>query len=380
MTSRVEPPEFPYPVLAEPSAMYILAKIQQFAAAWQEVLRVAQVPELAEEFGGMDEERKLELQRRIDKVRPEYQNHVITMGQDVRPYLFWERYRETYEPHPALTRALVDMKADTRIPAGVLQRLRHPNPLFLLPGAPPVTFADGHDGRVLAVVVIGAVSKRRQKPGDRTRLGDDAPRNASMLLDTHDEDINAYHVMTISEVHDATGQQVVDWDWCHLTMPVREAFTLGELTSATVDGGFNWTATREPDEERLHAYLLEVSRITVSHLLYACSRTVELDDKPRASRPPVKRKRGEPKPPASARVRRMGWKIGAAIEDSVRRAQTRTPGAGTGKSRAPHMRGAHLHTYLVGPGRQEVDIKWLDPIPVNMAKDDGVTITRHRMK
>jgi hypothetical protein len=380
MTSEVAPPKLPYPVIAEPSAMFILGKIQQFTSAWRNILNVAQVQELAEEYGGMDLEQKRELDRKIQRINPQYRNHVITMGQDVRPYQIWERYRETYEPHPALTRALVDMKADTRIPAGVLQRLHHPNPLFLLPGAPPITFADGHSGRVVALFVIGAVSKRRQKPGDRTVLGDDAPDGASLLLDTHDEDINAYHVMTISEVHDPTGKLVVDWDWCHLTMPVKEEFTLDELARVTVDGEFRWTATREPSDDALHAYLLAVSRIAVSHLLYACSRTVELDGKPRASRPPVKPKKGEPKPPASARMRRMGWKLGAAIEDSVRRMHPRTPGTGTGKSRAPHMRGAHLHTYLVGPGRQEVDIKWLDPIPVNMAKDDGVTVTRHRMR
>lgn len=380
MTTKIGPPAFPYPVLTEPSPLYILDKIQQFTTAWQEVLHAAQVPELAEEFGTLPLERKLDLQRRIDRVQPKYQNHVITMGMDSRPYRFWERYRETYEPHPALTRALVDMKTDTKIPAGVLRRLRHPNPLFLLPGAPPVTFADGNSGRILGVFVIGAVSKRRQTPQDVKLLGDDAPGNASVLMDTNEEGINAYHVMAVSEVHDATGSQVVDWDWCHLTVPVREAFTLGELARVTVDDGFSWTATSEPSEDALHAYLLTVARVAVAHLLYACSRTVELDDKPRASRPPVKRKKGEPKPPASARMRRMGWKLGADIADSVRRMQTRTPGTGTGKGRAPHMRGAHLHTYLVGPGRQEVDIKWLDPIPINMNKDDGVTVTRHRMR
>jgi hypothetical protein len=44
------------------------------------------------------------------------------------------------------------------------------------------------------------------------------------------------------------------------------------------------------------------------------------------------------------------------------------------------MRSAHLHIYRVGEGRREIDVKWLDPIPVNAAKDDGVTITSHPMR
>jgi hypothetical protein len=373
-------PEFPYPVQPEPSVFSVLDKIHGCMVAWRDVLRRAQISELAEEFSGLDLEQKLDLDRRMLRIRPEFRTQVQSMGQDVRPYRIWERFRETYDPHPALTRALVDMKSDARISGNVFRRLPHLNPLFLLRGAPPITLPDGYRGRVVAFFITGAVSKRRQLPEDDVRLGEDAPGNASILLDTHDANVNAYHVTAVSEVHNEDGTLVNDLDWCHLTIPVKGVFTLDELARVTADDGFNWEIARDAGEDQRYAYLLGVARIVVSHLLYACSRTVEVDDKPRASRPPVKRKKGEPKPPAAARVRRMGWRLGSVIADSVRRASASARGAGTGASRAPHMRAPHLHTYLVGPGRQEIDIKWLDPIPVNMDKDDGTTITRHPMR
>lgn len=374
------PPTFPYTVISQPPVFGIMEKIQGCTAAWMDVLRRVDLLEMAEEFSGLDTEQKLRLDRQLLRVRPEYRLQVQTMAQDIRPLRVWERYRETYEPHPALTDALVDMRSDTRIPGDVFRRLRHPNPVFLLSGAPPVTFPDGHSGRVVALVVTGAVSKRRQRPGDAVALADDAPGNASVLLDTHDPDANSFHVLAVSEVHNENGTLVDDLDWCHLTVPVKTAFTLDELARVTAEDGFNWEVAREASEDQRYTYLLGIARIAVSHLLYACSRTAEVDDKPRASRPPVKRRKGEPKPPPAARVRRMGWRMGSVIEDSVRRAGSRVPVQGTGRSRAPHVRAAHLHTYLVGPGRQEIDIKWLDPIPVNMGKDDGVTITRHAVR
>lgn len=375
------PPSFPYPVIAEPSAFRIMETIQQCMAAWTDLLKRVDLYDLADEFDGLDDARKLALDRQMLNVKPEYRSQFHAMGQDLRPYRVWERFRETYEPHPALTRALVDMKSGTKIPGEIFQRLKHPNPAFLLTAAPAVQMPVGQPGRVLAVFVSGAVSKRRQRETDNVKLSDIAPGNDSILLDTHDPHVNSFHLTVVSEVHNADGTQVDDLDYCHLTIPITGQFTLDELARVTADGGFNWEIAREAGEDLRYQYLLGVSRIAISHLLYACSRTTEVDDKPRASRPPAKRKPGQPKPPVAARVRRMGWRIGATIQDTVRRIAAQEPvSTGMGRKKAPHMRGAHLHTYLVGPGRQEIEMKWLDPIPVNMNCDDGATITKHPMK
>lgn len=379
---RTAPPTFPLPVIAEPSAAYIMDLLQRMDGAWQDILKTANIPELGTEWSAQSDAEKEDLLRRVDMIRDEYRSQIVSMAQDTRPFRIWEKFRETYEPHPAMSRALVKMKSDTTVPGEVFQRLRHPNPTFLLPGAPPVTHADGAPGRIIAIFICGAVARRLQREQDRARLGEEAPGNASVLHDTHDPDANAYHAMVISEVHNPEGTQVIDLDFCHLTVPIRDAFTLDDLVFAIASDGFNWEKTLEgklTNDSRFQ-YLLDVSRATVSHLLYACSRRVEIDDKPRASRPPAKRKKGEPKPPASARIRRMGWRVGAAITDTVRRIATGAPGPGTGAKLAPHMRSAHLHLYRVGPGRREIDLLWLDPIPVNAALDDGKTITNHPMR
>jgi hypothetical protein len=127
---------------------------------------------------------------------------------------------------------------------------------------------------------------------------------------------------------------------------------------------------------------MDAARAAVAHLLYACSRTAEIEDKPRASRPPAARKPGDAKPPKAAKMRRAGWRMGAAIEDTLRRQDTedRAAATGTGRTVAPHIRSAHLHLYRVGPGRQEIEMKWLDPIAVNAGRDDGATVTRHPVR
>lgn len=377
----MQPPEFPQPVLTEPSALKIMDTIQGFMEAWTDVLRRVNLEVLATEFVDLSFEEKLDLDHKMLAIKPEYRLQLQTMAQDVRPYRVWERCRETYEPHPSMSQELVKMKSDTLVPGEVFQRLRHPNPLFLLPGAPPVTLPEGSPGRIVAILITGAVARRHQAERDNAWVDEDAPGNASVLLDTHDPNANAYHATVLSEVHNEAGTQVVDLDWCHLTIPIRNKFTLDNLARGIAADGFNWTIPREAGEDGRYQYLLTVARATVSHLLYACSRTVEIDDKPRASRPPVKRKKGAPKAPSSARIRRMGWRIGAAIADSIRRAPTvGAPGPGTGKKIKAHMRGAHLHLFRVGPGRQEIDVQWLDPIPVNMKLDDGKTITSHPMR
>lgn len=377
------PPRFPMPVVAEPPATATVHLIQRFMASWTETLTNTGLIKLADEFTGLSEEEARALNQAVGRIKPDYRPMLTNMGQDVRPYRLWTQHRETYEPHPAMSRALVKMKSDTEIPGEVFQRLRHPNPLFLLPGAPPIQHADGHPGRIIAIFVTGAVSKRYRAHG--ASLADDAPSNASALTDTHDPNCNAYHATVVSEVHSLDGSQIIDLDWCHLTVPIRENFSLDELVFQTASDGFQWSADMRASAEELTGnsmfqYLEHAARAVVSHLLYACSRTTEMDDKPRASHPPAKPEKGKPTPQPSAQIRRMGWRTGAAIADSIRRAATGQPGPGTGKKRTPHMRGAHLHLYRVGPGRREIDLKWLDPIPVNAALDDGATITRHPMR
>jgi hypothetical protein len=198
-------------------------------------------------------------------------------------------------------------------------------------------------------------------------------------------------VTLTSEVLDRSERNVLDLDMCRLVLPMTEDFTLEGLVEAVADSGFSWQqsgaeapSARSAREKTERPYLTTMARTAISHLLYACSRTVEIADPPvRGS--DIKRKKGKTKPARQrSRIHPVGYRMGAAIQDSIRRAQERRekaePGEGTGRKMPPHIRAPHSHLYWVGPGRQEADIKFLDQIPVNISDDEPEVATIHPMK
>lgn len=370
-----------YPPIPSPhphTAEWIADLVQGSAAYSRRKLRAVGLDRLLGEAAITDEEgHQIDANlRRLDMA--DQQRMVQTAG-ELRLHELWEKHRDTYEPHPAMTAELMKLRSDVKIPGEVLTRLRHINPMFLLPGVPEVQHPDGPKGRIIAITVTGLCSPRYPFRG--TMRPDTETRNG-LALSTNDPDTNAYRVVVQSEVLTAE-DRIMDIDGLQFTVPISGEFTLEELVSQVVDDTFSWAPDiriHRTTSDARREYMTTCARAAVAHLLYACSRTVELDDKPRAIRPPAKK--GQPKIGKSPRVRRMGWVTGAMIADYLRRPPSARPATatGTGKSRRPHIRGAHLHLYRVGVGRQEIDLKWLDPIPVNAGKDDGRTITNHPMR
>lgn len=317
------------------------------------------------------------------------QNAVRAIGdtaRDLVPFMFWRRAREIYDVHPSMTQALTAMGSKAVIPGSVFRRLRHPNPLFITSAGTEVLHADGHPGRVLGFYVTGALSNEYPAVAGYTnqlldQQGNGSTRRAAVLRDTHDEKANALHAVVASEVLSKDGTRMVDMDMCHITIPMTADFTLDGLVEEVSRGGFRWAPSMQGPVRsgNVEGYLKTMARLVVSHLLYACSRTSEIAEG-RNDRPPVRREKGRPKPPQPAKVHQVGYRTGARIEDSVRWVrEQRASGAATGRTLPPHIRAAHPHLYRVGPGRKEVEIKFLDPIPVNLRDDDGVTATMHPM-
>lgn len=376
-------PLFPPAPAPDPyTAEWIADLVQTLAAFGRRKLRKLGLEDLLREQILIADGERDAFMERVDtalrKLNRADQQRMIQTAGELRLHALWEQHRDTYEPHPAMTRELMKLKSDVKIPGEVLKRLRHINPMILLPGAPELIHADGLRGQIIAVTVTGVVSPRYPYVG---KMRPASEEGNGVPVDTHDPEANAYRVLVHSTVltHD---NKIQDMDVVQFTVPTSGEFTLDGLVEQIVNDSFAWA----PDV-RLHdtttdtrrAYMTTCARAAVAHLLYACSRTVELDTRPRAVRPPAKK--GVLKGVKSPRVLRMGWQIGAVIADTLRRAATGAPpGPGTGKKRRPHVRGAHLHLYRVGVGRQEIDLKWLDPIPVNAAKDDGRTITNHPMR
>ena len=83
---------------------------------------------------------------------------------------------------------------------------------------------------------------------------------------------------------------------------------------------------------------------------------------------PKGRSKGNPAKPRNSEpttVVELGYRIGAALrayktESGINKSEP------TGKTVAPHIRRAHLHTFTRGPGRSERFVKWLPPIGVNV--------------
>lgn len=313
------------------------------------------------------------------------QNAAVSTARDLQPMTMWREHRQVYNVHPAVTRSLTTMKSTTAIPGTTLRNLRHPNPLFTLPGGVTMTHADGHQGRAVGFYVTGAISGRYTIDPHVDHVGeksDGSPMaaNESVLRPTTDPDINAYHVLVVSEVLDNNGDQVIDHDFSRITIPIRDEFTLDTLVKDTVDG-FRWgpELAGTLTAERKTAYMRSLTHTVVTHLLYAVSKTAEIGKIRGENRPPVKRRPGTPKPERSAKIMPVGYRMGTALEALPGRYENRQPdertSVTTGRTMPPHIRAPHPHIYRVGPGRQDIELKWLDLIHVNAHLDDGTTAT-----
>lgn len=325
---------------------------------------------------------------RIETAVADSRKKTMSVCQDVNTFSYWEEYRETYFFHPRLSRSLATLKAkDVQIPGRVLRALRHPNPLIITPDARPIVHSDGHTGRILGFYVTGAVAEDYPMAPDAAHRVDFRGSTAyrrSVLRDTHCETANALHIMVVSEVHDEDGRTVADFDVANLTIPLVGEFTLDELVEKTADSFSLGFGIGGVTEERLHTYLRTLSQSVVSHLLYATSRSFEADKQiPDREKLPTKEKKGNKTPPAPSRVYPVGYRMGAAIENNDRRRSMPPldgPGMPTGRVMPAHIRSPHPHLYRVGPGRSEIDIKFLGPIPVNQHLDDGETTTLHPVR
>ena len=108
----------------------------------------------------------------------------------------------------------------------------------------------------------------------------------------------------------------------------------------------------------------------LSLLLYLCADEAEVGDGvSRPSHPaPTRTKTGwRLFPPKEPRVWEVGARLGASLRQARSAPVATDPDSQTSRARPhPHIRRAHWHTFLAGPGRTERRIKWLPPLPVNV--------------
>ena len=299
------------------------------------------------------------------------------MVNDWTPIERWFTYRQVLAPDPYLTAALLE-STSSHISGDALRSLPLPNPLFVLPEGVNTALADGSPGRITAFHISGARSFRYGYRPDNSALDPSASPSGSLIVDTTDPKANALHVCVLSEVFNDDHTQVINHDVSHLTLPLVEDFTITSLAERIIRDGYRFTdGSSNTSGPQLEDWLRTAIHTVVPHLLYAVSDKLEVDREHYDLPPAARRIPGEKKPVKPCRMHYAGARLGAAIRawKYTYNSGARETLQGSGRTVAPHIRGAHFHTYRVGPGRKEPRVKFLLPTTVNMHLDDGTTTT-----
>jgi len=149
----------------------------------------------------------------------------------------------------------------------------------------------------------------------------------------------------------------------------------------------DWVAAGEEVPQDAYDAVLRVMRPVLNLLLYVASS----NDISRRGMSTV------PANPEPVRTRRHGWRLfpasgptewdvgvrmGAALRAAYQREQVGGEASPTGRQVRPHVRRAHWHTFLTGPrikdgepvptDQRRRDLRWVPPIPVNVADLDAM--------
>jgi hypothetical protein len=120
-------------------------------------------------------------------------------------------------------------------------------------------------------------------------------------------------------------------------------------------------------------------------VFYLCADEPDFGGADRPRRPqPTRTKHGYRIFPADASRR---WDVGTRIGAALRSARERydhedREALASGRARPrPHVRRAHFHGFWTGPradeSKQEMRVRWLPPIPVNVETTDDLPATIH---
>lgn len=281
---------------------------------------------------------------------------------DVQLALNWERHRVAYSVDPVLHQALMATDpAGTPVPAEVLRRIPHPDPVFLLPRGIPVQLADGSAGYMRAFFLRGLIA-------------------GSYSASTSDEEVTHFQVCALTSMDDVNGVPT-DWDLSGVSIPLDQPFT---VDSASHHSAARWDAHQNETGgiEQIKAWTRQILEICLPVVMYCCS--VNADAQPAATpakqRPRKGSKRQAVKEAPAARVLNLGYRVGPALTRTAsrrERAQTdaHRTGVGTGRKRRTHIRRAHWHTYWYGPrdGAREARLKWVAMRVINEGGEPEIT-------
>lgn len=163
---------------------------------------------------------------------------------------------------------------------------------------------------------------------------------------------------------------------CHLPL-TTDGLTIAsarELVVANIAGVLAPDgALRDGSDAATATELSAVAALAVRVALYLSSMEPDLVEVPADRRD---RRRGSRPAGAAAPVMHdAGFRIGSALR-THRAATAYAPAAASGRTVAPHVRKAHYHTVVYGPGRRQRRLQFFGPIPVNVGRYDGSATVR----
>jgi hypothetical protein len=291
-------------------------------------------------------------------------HHVTMTVQEVAVHELWDRTRYVMDIHPGMIPFLESSGSD-KFPPMVLKNLPYPNPLVFLGEPVEFTGAAGETLRLLGWYVAG-MSGHHQ------------------YVDTTDERATSFHLTAISEVMSDDGKQVMDWDYCRITLPITgKDATMDELIKQGL-ARFNWdpTIAGQTDASQ-RRYMSELLHVLVPHMLYLVSQNLETKPKPFNTAPQPKRNKWDKKQGGGKVFRQLvGFETGPVLAspehwggEMVEPRGERGP-QGSKRSPRAHWRRGHFHSFWAGEGlrkmspeereeRAEKRVKWLPPMPIN---------------
>lgn len=264
----------------------------------------------------------------------------------------WRLTRGVYRYDPTLAEALRSTPLTGALPTDALTRLPEWCVYIETPGE-QLPMADGRQADLLGCfAALDWVSATRRDPDDWT-----AAQSHYQLMLGMDLNVAGLAVANVPLVG-----------------------TLEQAIEAVVD---QWSANtdrlgvRSPSPAYADATRRYLPPL-ISRVLYLCADEADLGDRRPARPHPRRTKQGYRLFPAE---RLTTWDVGVRIGAAIRRAQETTAEeerdhTATGRARPrAHIRRAHWHSYWRGPrkadrDRQELVVRWLPPLPINVVDVD----------
>jgi hypothetical protein len=277
---------------------------------------------------------------------------IIYTAQDAAVRRLWQQHRTVYDLDPNLWAELGQITPDTVIPAGLMSQMPHSDPFIALP-EPVLLPIDGtHRMRIQGFFVVGCTGGH-----------DNALRG---ITSTHGDNANGDLMLLIGaevESHDGRPYMIDDGHqdmvWSRATLDLSRGERTVEQLTAVIIERFDGLPLAGPGDFHLPIMV----QTAVAALVYLCAKNAELEPLPDAIIRRQQAQRGSKL--KKLNVVKVGYHIGAQLR-AWRRSGSPAPddGHGGGAPRRPHVRRAHLHTYRVGPGRRQTEVRFLSPIPV----------------